>query len=287
VLQQSVSTNGSFRVDEMAYSPQTHQLLVANNADSPAYATLFNAPTNSNVSISATLIKVPNAAANDGMEQPVWNPGTGSFFVSVPSFAGDSAGGVVEIKTDGTIGRQYMCANMGIASCASAGLALGGSGNLMVGCANKGTQSILLDPTGKGNIVATFAQIAGSDEVWYDPVSHKFFNTGSDVLGRRIFGVISDTTNTYLQSVLLPVSALSNPHSIAVDPLSGDVFVPLAGNTSAVGGNLACAAGCVAVFAPAVPEPTTLALMLVGIGGMVGGVGWRRRNRSAHADRPE
>ena len=30
---QSISTGGNFRVDEMAYSPVTHQVLAANNAD--------------------------------------------------------------------------------------------------------------------------------------------------------------------------------------------------------------------------------------------------------------
>ena len=40
-LLQSISTGGSFRVDEMAYSPATQQLLAANNADSPAFATFL------------------------------------------------------------------------------------------------------------------------------------------------------------------------------------------------------------------------------------------------------
>ena len=40
-----ISTGGSFRADEMAFSPATNQLIVANNADSPAFATLINAPT--------------------------------------------------------------------------------------------------------------------------------------------------------------------------------------------------------------------------------------------------
>src|SRR3982074_2873911 len=89
-LLQSISTGGSFRVDEMAYSPSTHQVLAANNADSPAFGTLFNttggtAP----VVISHTNIVIPGAAASDGLEQPVWNPNTGSFFISVPAFNGN------------------------------------------------------------------------------------------------------------------------------------------------------------------------------------------------------
>lgn len=212
------------------------------------------------------------------MEQPVWNPNTGSFFVSVPSFAGDAAGGVVEIKTDGTIGTVYRFGSMGITACSSTGLALGASGNLMVGCGTRNSQTIVLNPTGSGSIVRTFAQLSGSDEVWYDPTSHNFFDTGIDASGNRVFDVISDTSGLLLQSVLLPVSALSNPHSIAVDPLTGDVFVPLAGNTSAVGGNTACASGCVAVFAAAVPEPSELSLMFAGLALMVGVA--RRRRRS-------
>ena len=272
----TISTGGSFRVDEMAYSPLTHQVLAANNADSPAFATLFNAPAGAPATIAKGNISVPGAAPGDGMEQPVWNPNTGSFFVSVPSFAGDLAGGVVEIKTDGSIGSTFRFADLGVASCSSTGLALGASGNLMVGCGNRNTQTLLFNPTGAGHIVKTFAQLSGNDEVWYDSASHNFFATGADAAGHRVFDVISDASGQLLQSVLLPVSDLSNPHSIAVDPLTGDVFVPLAGNTSTVGGNTACAGGCVAVFAAAVPEPETLSLMAAGLALLAG---WGRRRR--------
>ena len=274
----TVSTGGSFRVDEMAYSPTTHQLLAANNADSPAFATIFNAPPGSPASVAKGNITVPGAAPDDGMEQPVWNPNTGSFFVSVPSFAGD-AGGVVEIRTDGSIGTKYSFASLGIASCSSTGLALGGSGNLMVGCGNRNTQTIVLNPTGSGSIVRTFAQLSGNDEIWYDSTSHNFFATGADAAGRRVIDVISDSSDQLLQSILLPVSPLSNPHSVAVDPLTGDIFVPLAGNTPTVGGNTACAAGCVAVYAAAVPEPEVVSLMAAGLA-LVAGWG-RRRTRIA------
>jgi hypothetical protein len=112
-----------------------------------------------------------------------------------------------------------------------------------------------------------------TDEIWYDPTSGNYFVTGADGSGNRVFDVISDSTDTVIQSVLLPVSSLSNPHSISVDPVSGDVFVPLAGNTTSVGGS-ACALGCIAVFG--VPEPGTLPVLLFG-GVLMLGLGAHRR----------
>jgi DNA-binding beta-propeller fold protein YncE len=146
----------------------------------------------------------------------------------------------------------------------------------MVGCANANAQAVLLNPAGTGSIVATFAQISKTDEIWYDPASGRYFVTGANAAGHRVFDVISDSNDQLLQSVLLPVGDASNPHSIAVDPLTGDVFVPLAGNTDAVGGNAVCSSGCVAVYANAVPEPATVSLMLASLAGFVG---WRTRLR--------
>ena len=107
---------------------------------------------------------------------------------------------------------------------------------MMVGCSPSTgfAQAILLhvDPTTHvASIVKTFTGISGTDEIWYDPNTGDFYVTGKDTSGNRVFDVISDATDSLLQSVLLPVSASSNPHSISVDPFNGDVFVPLAGTT--------------------------------------------------------
>jgi MYXO-CTERM domain-containing protein len=270
-----ITTGGTLRVDEMAYAPGPNLVLVANNADTPAFGTLVNASTGAIVHANIT---IPGAAASDGLEQPVWNPGTGTFFISVPSFGGGTdPGGVAEIKTDGTVGRLFKLASLGITSCAPTGLALGGSGNLLVGCGNAGTQTVLLNPAGNsgtGSIVKSFTQISGSDELWFDPATNNFFATGVDG-GQRAFDVISDSSDSILQSVSLPNV---NAHSIAVDSLNDEVFVPLPGTTSA-GADPLCPTGCIAVYAQAqaVPEPAspmTLGAAIFGLAAV------RRRRRS-------
>jgi hypothetical protein len=291
IPQQSISTSSSpvTRVDEMAYSPATQQVLAANNAATPAYGNLFSTTNgHSPAALTNTLITVPAAQGGidgGGLEQPVWNPNTGTFFISVPALnplTNPGGGGVAEISTTGVVLRTIDLGALGITSCSPTGLALGASGNLMVGCGNANTQAVLLNPAGAGSIVNTFTQISGTDEIWYDPKTGDYYVTGANAAGQRVFDVISDATDSIVQSVLLPVSNASNPHSIAVDESNGDVFVPLAGTTFNTDGtvnvaNTFCPLGCIAVFA--VPEPGSLPLLVVGSAGLIG-LAVRRRVHS-------
>src|ERR1700730_18179579 len=200
-LLQSISTGGSFRVDEMAYSPTAHLVLAANNADMPAFGNLFS--TTGPATAPATLLNPPGhitvpaaqgGIAGGGLEQPVWNPNTGTFFITVPALAGtNNPGGVSEISTTGAVLRTIDFGTLGITSCAPTGLALGGSGNLLVGCGNVGASAILLNPAGAGSIVKTFSGLGGSDELWYDPTTKMFYVTGNNGTNdTRFFDVITD-----------------------------------------------------------------------------------------------
>ena len=263
---------GAFRVDEMAYSPTTNLVLAANNANAPAFATLVNASTGA---IVHGPITIPGASMTDGLEQSVWNPNTNTFFVSVPAIAGSGPGGIAEIDPNtGNVTHVYNLGTLsgGLTSCSPAGLALGGSGNLMVGCGNAATQTVVLNPTangGNGAIVTTLAAVSGSDELWYDATNHNFYVTGVDSSGNRVIGIFADGTYSLLQSIDLTALGADNvnAHSVAVDPFNGDVYVPLEGTTSTATDTL-CPNGCVAVFG--VPEPGSLPLLVVGLAGLMG-----------------
>jgi uncharacterized protein YjiK len=86
---------------------------------------------------------------------------------------------------------------------------------MLVGCGNAGTQAVLLDKNGQ--LLATLAQVSGTDEIWYDPTTNKFYVTGNDATG-KFFDIVSDN-GTIIQRVDLP--ATTSAHSITVDPFNG------------------------------------------------------------------
>src|SRR5262249_42937121 len=108
--------------------------------------------------------------AQGGMGQPARNPTTGTFFVSIPQFAGsNNPGGVSEISTAGLVLRTIDFANLGITSCSPTGLAVGGGGKMMVGCGNVGTQAVLLNSN--RSLITTIPGLGSTDELWYDPTT--------------------------------------------------------------------------------------------------------------------
>jgi hypothetical protein len=270
---------GALRVDEMSFAPGPSLLMVANNANAPAFATLINTTTPPGTIVPQTgnppgKIFIPQQTTGVGMEQSVWDPNTGTFFVSVPSFTSSDPGGLAEINTSGSVINTVHFDTFGITSCSPSGLGLGGSGNLVVGCGNSHTQTVVFNP--QTNFHTTVDSVSGSDELWYDPTTHNFYLTGVNAAGDRVIDVFSDTALglTLLQSIdLTELGADSvNAHSVAVNPLNGDIFVPLEGAAD----NTLCPNGCVAVFQA--PEPSSLPVMIVGLAGLIG-LGLRRQFR--------
>src|SRR5215467_9987215 len=95
------------RADELAYDPRDGLILAINNAASPPFGTLVKVDKTTGALTCGKNIILDAANgvdATNGAEQPVWNPGTKKFYLSIPRIgANPTNGGVIRISTTGTI----------------------------------------------------------------------------------------------------------------------------------------------------------------------------------------
>jgi len=255
------------RVDGVAYASGPNTILAANNASTPGFLTLID---NATGAVKASIMLdgtkgYPNVGGN-GVEATIFNTATNTYFVAVPALnaAGTGAGGAIELDAaTGALIRTYDFNALGLAgACSPTGLVQGAGASMLVACSD-GTAglSVLLDPTGPTGKITTVTGISGGDQTAYDPTRNVFFEAARFQVGGPVLGVIDGTTNKLTQ--LLQIGG--NDHSVAVDPVSGEVFVATAATTAFPG----CSNGCIGVFAVQVPEPATwptLAVALMGFG---------------------
>jgi len=260
------------RVDGVAYAPTTNTILAANNASNPGFITLVNNATGAVIN-SLKLDGnngTPNVGGN-GVEATVFNTARGSFFIAVPALtaAATDSGGVIEVSaTTGNVINTYDFNALGLGaggSCNPTGMAQGSGATLVIACSNGGTQSLILDPAGTGSLKIV-AGISGADQLTYDPTRNVAFESARFQPGGPVLGIIDAGSGTLTQT--LPNTY--NNHSVAADPVSGEVFVAF---DATVGTKVDpfCSLGCIGVFsvaATAVPEPATLPVMAIGLAGL-------------------
>ncbi len=225
----SVNTGGAKRVDEMALDTAGQRLLVVNNADDPAFMTLIS--TKKGNPILFGHVTVPGATG--GLEQPAWDQKTKRFYISVPELNGDATQSGVAVFNPAT-GVVETVFNVG--SCGPSGIALGPAQHLLLGC---GAQPTIVISALTGKPVASIPQVGGSDEVWFNPGDDRYYLAARNNPGGPVLGIVDAETNTWIQNV--PTSP--NSHSVAADPRSNQIYVPLTASPVSP-----CLTGCIGVF---------------------------------------
>jgi len=259
---QTVSSGGSKRVDELAASTDGKFVFGANNADDPAFGTLFAAngdKRSSNVSVAAGPIFVdPNIVPVGfglGIEQPSWEPFTARFYTSVPIIKdnppgcnfGQLAGNITcqgglaildpaNPPADGFLHAYDPTSNTGVLpldECAPNGSTVGPNANLLLGCTPQNnpsnTKSFVINAVNNFQFV-NIGNITGSDEVYFNAGDDRYYLGASRNCGissgcpngGAALGVVDGASNLVIEAV--PQS--SGSHSVAADSLRNLIFVP-------------------------------------------------------------
>jgi hypothetical protein len=256
-------------------------VMPVNNADDPPFATLIKVNPNTGVLTQPKNVegvdRITFTDATNGAEQPVWDPGTGRFYISIPEIGGGGGKGPTGAVKRINQHTAKVEATFLVQHCQPAGLTVGPHGDLLIGCSvifnEAGTAwtgltdpstaapiQVILDAK-SGAIDKMVAGVGGSDEVWFNPGDGKYYTAsranpgavpnGANPPTNPVLGVIDAESKTLLQ--LVPTFNTPNPtlpaprgtaHSVAVNAHNNHVFVPLPANNVFPG----CQTGCIAVF---------------------------------------
>jgi hypothetical protein len=227
-----IYTGGQYRLDEGAYDPVDGIVMMGNDEEQPP-ATVFEtafSPT-ACASTSATAancilwqVHLPNA--NGGLEQPVYDATDKTFYVSVPSTVANAGGEIDAINPKTQALTTF--STLGGLMCTPNGLTLKPSTDVLyVGCS--ATNGTVVVSASTGAVLATVANSGGCDEVWYNATDNRFYCAGSSYTTPSLF-VVDGSAYTLLATITTTTSA----HSVAVDPTTNRVFVPVIKSSTGV-----------------------------------------------------
>jgi len=271
----TLSTGGTTRLDEMALTTDGRLLLAVNNAEDPPFATLFtaNGDDDDNSVTEVAKISVDPSVIPPGfglsIEQPAWDESIQRYIVSVPTIANNPTG-----CNYGQLSGAVTCSGailvidptnlvspienvVPLIHCGPNGATIGPHGNDMEGCTpnnQPGDLETTIINTHNFHYVDV-GNLTGSDEVWYDTGSNRYYTGSSAMPGGAVLGVVDGETNFLIEAI--PQSSAS--HSVAADRRHHKVFVPQVAPKSVVGaggdvttvGQQICGTtnGCIAVYA--------------------------------------
>jgi YVTN family beta-propeller protein len=245
------------RSDEGCYDAAHGIYMISTPEASTPYSTFINATTQT---VIATVTYTDSAGApSAGLEQCRYDASTDTFFVNNdgttsnphgeldalpgPAIRAIAAGATVNY-TRLTGVRMYSEGN-----CDPTGLALGPGTDIAVGCREGTTAAPLLVQIFNRNTGTLVASVnaGGGDQIEYDAASNRYYNassrwtaTGNAAVNGTcsaaspctpVLNIIDAATHV----VVAQVPTGNNAHSVAVDPASSQVFMPISSSSAPAG----------------------------------------------------
>lgn len=214
-----ISTGGTCRADELSYDPARHLVLITNPSEPQNYVSLISVHADPTKDKVVAKISYPNAVG--GLEQSVYDPNDGNFYLNVvqSSPASDQIGSVDVISSTA----KRIIRSFPVIGCSPNGIALDPTNDqALLGCARNG---FMIMDLRTGAIAHTITGVSGADEVTYDPVSQRFFAPSTTTTSLKAVLTVISQSGQVLQTVSLPANGFT--HSGAAG--GGKVFVPVYG----------------------------------------------------------
>jgi hypothetical protein len=245
------------RADEGCYDATHGIYMISTPEASTPYSTFINAATQT---VIATVTFTDSAGApSAGLEQCRYDTTTDTFFLNNDGTTANPHGELVAmpgaairaIAAGATVNytaltgvRMYSEGN-----CDPTGLALGPGTDIAIGCREATTAAPLLVQIlnrNTGTVVAS-VNAGGGDQLEYDAGSNRYYNAGSRWTASgnaAVNGACSATSpctpvlsiiDASTHAIVTQVPTGNNAHSVAVDPASGQVFMPISSATAPAG----------------------------------------------------
>jgi len=190
-----------------------------------------------------------------GLGGMIYYPPTHTFLLTNGNATGDITVGSVDVIdplhpiTVGGVTRYVpaIINSFPVYNCMPTGLNLGPGTDVLVGCADHdgrafAPSTVIMNGT-TGAIEITINNVGFVDQTWYNPGDGNYYLAARDMPTGPVLGVINAPTRLWMQNV--PTNG--NAHSVAADPNSNHIFVPLPSGGSNC--QTIQADGCVGVYA--------------------------------------
>jgi hypothetical protein len=254
----TIDTGGVRRTDEGCYNPVSDVVLIANDDPLDNFITFIGEDSYQiiqKIHFDGTDSNANHLLAN-GIEQCAFNPRDGKFYINLPNTGASTLATPlpgVTLRISGHAPFHVEAVFPLDPTCGGAsGLTIGPDHQIGLACGGANAE-IIDDRT--GGKIALLTGLGGADETWYNPGDNHYFFGISAAPNGPALGVADAGPPP---SVDPSAPSATGAHSVAADPISKQVYVPISANahlstlcsthTDVFGNAGSDTLGCIAVY---------------------------------------